>query len=93
MLPFSIVPTGKENNNALATANAQLRRTDVTCELIGSLAFGWIYSRTGLAYSITASTLIATLLVPLEIICVFWVRKHAGVSNLAALPDLLMLLL
>jgi hypothetical protein len=65
---------GKENDLALASANAKLRRSDVSTELLGSLAFGWLYSKFGLAYSITAATLLAIAIVPMEVICVFWVR-------------------
>jgi hypothetical protein len=69
--------SGKENALALASSNAKLRRTDLSCELVGSLAFGWLYTTAGLAVSVAAATFLAALLLPLQMLSIFRIAKMA----------------
>ena len=66
--------SGKDNALALATSNAMLRRTDLSCELVGSLAFGWLYTTAGMAVSVAAATFLAALLLPAQLYSIFSVR-------------------
>lgn len=51
-----------------------LRRTDLTCELVGSLAFGWLYTTAGVMVSVAAATMLAVVFLPMQLYCIFWVR-------------------
>lgn len=63
--------SGKDNALALASSNAMLRRTDLSCELVGSLAFGWLYTTAGLAVSVASATFLAALLLPAQLYSIF----------------------
>ena len=67
--------SGKENALALASSNAMLRRTDLSCELVGSLAFGWLYSTAGLAISVASATFLAAVLLPAQLLSIFRIAK------------------
>ena len=75
--PSSPVPAGKHNVLALATSNAYLRRTDLLCEFLGSLAFGWIYSHGGLPASMAATAALAAVAVPLQLL---FIRRIAALA-------------
>jgi len=66
--------SGKDNASALAKSNAMLRRTDLTCEFVGSLAFGWLYTKAGVAASVATATMLATTILPIQLYCIIWVR-------------------
>jgi iron-regulated transporter 1 len=66
---------GKDNALALARSNAMLRRTDLTCELVGSLAFGWLYSTAGITISVASATFLAVSMLPIQIACIYWVSS------------------
>jgi iron-regulated transporter 1 len=67
--------SGKDNALALASSNAMLRRTDLSCELVGSLAFGWLYSTAGLFISVAAATFLALISLPAQLISIFRIAK------------------
>jgi Ferroportin1 (FPN1) len=67
--------SGKENALALASSNAMLRRTDLSCELVGSLAFGWLYSTAGLAISVASATFLALVLLPAQLLSIFRIAR------------------
>ncbi|KAG7670516.1 putative Solute carrier family 40 member 2, chloroplastic [Nannochloris sp. 'desiccata'] len=67
--------SGKDNALALASSNAMLRRTDLSCELVGSLAFGWLYSTAGLAISVACATFLALILLPAQLLSIFRIAK------------------
>ena len=69
---------GKDNALALAKSNATLRRTDLSCELVGSLAFGWLYSNVGVTAAVASATFLAVVLLPLQMYCILWVREAGG---------------
>jgi hypothetical protein len=71
---------GKQNAQALSTCNANLKRTDLMCELVGSLVFGWVYSRAGMLSSVALTSLVAGLALPLQFLSIYKVRLHSGVS-------------
>jgi iron-regulated transporter 1 len=60
---------GRDNATVLSKSNAMLRRTDLTCELLGAIAFGWIYSAGGLMMSAIATTVLAVAFAPLQLLC------------------------
>ena len=72
--------SGKDNALALATSNAMLRRTDLSCELVGSLAFGWLYTTVGMAGAVASATFLAALLLPAQLLSIFTVRYFFGGS-------------
>lgn len=61
---------GRDNATVLSKCNAMLRRTDLTCELLGAIAFGWIYSAGGMMMSAIATTVLAVAFAPLQLLCV-----------------------
>jgi iron-regulated transporter 1 len=67
--------SGKDNALALASSNAMLRRTDLSCELVGSLAFGWLYTTAGLAISVASATFLALILLPAQLLSIFRIAK------------------
>lgn len=52
---------------ALAESNATLKRTDLVCELFGSLLFGWVYSQTGLSFSVALTSIVALAALPFQL--------------------------
>lgn len=70
--------SGKDNAVVLARSNATLRRTDLGCELIGSLAFGWLYSQAGLAASLGAMILVTAVSLPIEGYLIWKVNLFGG---------------
>ena len=68
---YNFSTAGKDNAYALASSNAMLRRTDLSCELVGSLAFGWLYTTAGLSVSIAFATFLAAVLLPAQILSIF----------------------
>ena len=68
---------GKENAYALARSNAMLRRTDLTCELIGSVAFGWLYSHLGSSVAVASTTILAVVMLPAQLACIYWIARIA----------------
>lgn len=68
---------GKENAYALAKSNAMLRRTDLTCELVGSVAFGWLYSHLGSSVAVASATVLAVVMLPAQLACIYWIARIA----------------
>lgn len=73
---------GKQNVVALARSNAYLRRTDLLCELIGAVIFGWIYSKGGLPASMAFTAAMSALAAPLQL---FFIRRIAALAPSAML--------
>jgi len=69
--------SGKDNALALASSNAMLRRIDLSCELVGSLTFGWLYSKAGLTISVASATVLALILLPAQLVNIFKIAKMA----------------
>lgn len=63
--------SGKDNSGALAMSNAILRRSDLTCELIGSLAFGWLYSTAGVSIAVSSAVLLSVVFLPIQLYCIY----------------------
>ena len=61
---------------ALARSNANLRRTDLVCELVGALVFGYVYSRGGLTASMAFTAVLAAGAAPMQVR-----QPHAGGSG------------
>ena len=77
--------SGKDNAFALASSNAMLRRTDLMCELVGSLAFGWLYSGLGLSVSVASATFLAAALLPAQLLSIFKVSACMYVCSFVCL--------
>lgn len=73
---------GKQNVTALARSNAYLRRTDLLCELVGAVVFGWVYSRGGLPASMAFTAVLAALAGPLQLL---FIRRIARLAPEAML--------
>jgi iron-regulated transporter 1 len=71
---------GKQNMLALARSNAYLRRTDLLTELVGALAFGWIYSRAGCAAAMAFTGLLAAAAAPAQLL---FIRRIAALAPAA----------
>lgn len=69
--------SGKDNDVALATSNAILRRGDLVCEAIGALTFGWLYSTAGVAEAVAIAVLLAAVAVPLQLYCIVFIANNA----------------
>ena len=65
---------GKGNTRALAKSNAMLRRTDLGCELVGSLLFGTMYSRVGLVPAVWVTAGLAVAFLPVQLAFIYKVR-------------------
>ena len=68
------MPAGRQNETALAEANAALRRMDQVAELFGTLAFGWCITHHGNLVVLPAITGIALIALPFEI----WAIRRVG---------------
>ncbi|KAL4440206.1 hypothetical protein ABPG75_003207 [Micractinium tetrahymenae] len=73
---------GKQNVGALARSNAYLRRTDLLCELIGAVIFGWVYSKGGLPASMAFTAVMAAVAAPLQLL---FIRRIARLAPSAML--------
>lgn len=62
--------SGRDNETALAEANAALRRMDQVAELLGTLAFGWCITHHGNLVVLPAITLAALVALPFEVWCI-----------------------
>ena len=63
VLKIHMLHAGKKNDLALATSNSTLRRMDLSCELVGSVSFGYLYSIFGTP-SILLTTALSILICP-----------------------------
>ncbi|KAL3150048.1 hypothetical protein ABBQ38_013398 [Trebouxia sp. C0009 RCD-2024] len=68
--PHCIVQGLVGNENALAEANASLRRMDQVAELLGTLAFGWCITHHGSLVVLPVIALTALLALPFEVWCI-----------------------
>lgn len=69
--------SGRDNDIALATSNAILRRGDLVCEAIGAMAFGWLYSCSGLVAAVAVTVILAAVAVPLQLYFILFIAKRA----------------
>jgi len=65
---------GQENNSALTNSNSMLRRMDLICEFLGTVAFGWLYCSIGGTPSLILTTVMTIIVCPLLVSLVFLVR-------------------
>lgn len=70
---------GKHNVSALATANCYTKRTDLACELVGSLLFGWLFSRAGMVPCLALTGVVCLAALPLQTLTILQVGRRRGV--------------
>lgn len=75
---------GKHNRQALAQSNATLKRTDLVCELVGSLAFGWAYSQAGMLAAVGLTSAVAVAALPAQWVAIYRVSQGPGVPGVLA---------
>lgn len=68
---------GREKASVLAKSNALLRRTDLSCELLGAIFFGYLYATFGLVPSVASAAVLAAVFTPLQLLCIQRMSKIA----------------
>ncbi|GAB4814211.1 hypothetical protein N2152v2_001257 [Parachlorella kessleri] len=79
---------GKHNAQALSSCNANLKRTDLVCELVGSLAFGWVYSQAGMLVSMAMVSLVAVVALSMQFHSIYKIAQQAPGAMVHGREDL-----